>query len=872
MLNQLRKWLLVMCLCSLIIPVPIDGQELVPPTEGYQVQFSTPEASELPEDARDAIVHAMSAWPNNSPENNTFHLISLRWEKDWGLATVTSADLDAPLPEGANTHLEPKNLATLLLVRVSDEWQAAIDTDARVHTLLESVSLSELSESARDALFPSEEQISRTQVLGQQYGNYKLPWPAGPAWRMSNAIGWHNTGGYPAGYALDFDITGYSNSDILAAASGTVTWVCAGSKDQYFLAIQTDGTSEKFGYLHLDGATVRAEGIQLGTHVTQGKKLGRMRYADGGSVADECGTSYGTHIHLNFPAKPFTIDGVTFTTTDVHVGENLYSSQNLDTTPPTLVSNIQPDGWTGPYTRDTTPRFRWSAASDSDSGVAGYYVSPSDWTPEGSYGQDWWVGNVTAYTIPEALSDGEYHFAVTSKDKAGNVNPTNTNTRGDAPYYTFYVDTKAPTNPTTVSANCDAQNNVWQQTCRDPRFTWGGANDTNSGIKEYVVYWGTSSTGTPSQVTTAASFDPSAVASEEAGTYYLRVATRDRAGNLAAAKTLFTFRYDGSQPSADLAFDAFNLYDGQVSLSLQLPANDTGSGVQNMRFSPDGASWSAWQAYQSQPTWTHPAPSLEQISVLAQVQDGAGNVSQVNGLDLIPQDGPGISVPDGTTAYPQDIVSVPISFIGRGHAIATTDFSLDLPETCLSFDPHDTDQDGIPDAISFSLPPAFQPTVDFDATDTNGEIDIVIADTVAPLASLPDSVIATVELNVNCRPTPGTTLTATLAFANAPWASFLTTNEEQVLGTTTGTTVRILSGTPGDCNRDDRVDAGDISALVLEIFDGDGSDPQQTPTGSFAGDPVGCDANEDGLIDAGDLSCTPLLIFNGPGVCANLSQ
>jgi hypothetical protein len=69
-----------------------------------------------------------------------------------------------------------------------------------------------------------------------------------------------------------------------------------------------------------------------------------------------------------------------------------------------------------------------------------------------------------------------------------------------------------------------------------------------------------------------------------------------------------------------------------------------------------------------------------------------------------------------------------------------------------------------------------------------------------------------------------------------------------------------------DCNADTAVDAGDLSALTLEIFDGDGSDPAQTPGGDFAGNPA-CDANADNTIDAGDLSCAVLIAFEGPGAC-----
>ena len=48
------------------------------------------------------------------------------------------------------------------------------------------------------------------------------------------------------------------------------------------------------------------------------------------------------------------------------------------------------------------------------------------------------------------------------------------------------------------------------------------------------------------------------------------------------------------------------------------------------------------------------------------------------------------------------------------------------------------------------------------------------------------------------------------------------------------------------------MDAGDISALVLEILDGDGDDPEDTPGGTFLGSPVGSDPNQDGIADAGD--------------------
>ncbi len=75
------------------------------------------------------------------------------------------------------------------------------------------------------------------------------------------------------------------------------------------------------------------------------------------------------------------------------------------------------------------------------------------------------------------------------------------------------------------------------------------------------------------------------------------------------------------------------------------------------------------------------------------------------------------------------------------------------------------------------------------------------------------------------------------------------------------------SNQPGDCNADMTVDAGDLTALVREIFDGDGTDPNNAAGGTFAG-AASCDANADNQINAGDLTCTVLLIFNKSGSCA----
>ena len=65
---------------------------------------------------------------------------------------------------------------------------------------------------------------------------------------------------------------------------------------------------------------------------------------------------------------------------------------------------------------------------------------------------------------------------------------------------------------------------------------------------------------------------------------------------------------------------------------------------------------------------------------------------------------------------------------------------------------------------------------------------------------------------------------------------------------------------PGNCNGHGAINAADISCLVLELFDGDGKLPTDTPGGTFPGT-AASDANEDGVVDAADISCTVRIIF-----------
>jgi hypothetical protein len=189
-------------------------------------------------------------------------------------------------------------------------------------------------------------------------------------------------------------------------------------------------------------------------------------------------------------------------------------------------------------------------------------------------------------------------------------------------------------------------------------------------------------------------------------------------------------------------------------------------------------------------------------------------------------------------------------------------FSLDFDQDCLDFDPADGDMDGIPDAIVFSVDPAFDLSATYDAGDTDGELDLVVAD-VPPEAVLVDGEVVRVTFTATCIPPMAGSVVAPVRFAGSPAPSFGDAMAESTPGRATDGEVVIYPGPRGDCNGDAFVDAADVSAVGLEIFDGDGSLWSDAPLGTFVGSPAGCDANADTAVDAGDVSCTVSRLFGG---------
>jgi inhibitor of cysteine peptidase len=124
--------------------------------------------------------------------------------------------------------------------------------------------------------------------------------------------------------------------------------------------------------------------------------------------------------------------------------------------------------------------------------------------------------------------------------------------------------------------------------------------------------------------------------------------------------------------------------------------------------------------------------------------------------------------------------SLPL-ILESGETVSSLFFSIDYDEQWYTFDPTDHDDDGIPDALQFTLPEGFSAMVQVDATDTDGEVDILIADVSYPLTAVPDGALATLTLEEVAAP-PTDSIAATIG--SSPAASFGNTSGQSIAGRT----------------------------------------------------------------------------------------
>jgi len=223
-----------------------------------------------------------------------------------------------------------------------------------------------------------------------------------------------------------------------------------------------------------------------------------------------------------------------------------------DPTNPTTIMAFNQEGGSVSLTTNTwynysAPYFSWSGASDNV-GVAGYYVYfgiDSGFDPASS--EDYYQ-TATTYTGSATNSGQNYFLRIKTKDLAGNV------TDEAWAAFIYKYSTEIPTNPTDLTAlstagGSELTTDTWYN-YPNPYFEWSGAGG-GQGAAGYWVYLGTNDSAEPEtsgNYQTSTNFSPIGLVSGE--NYYLRIKTKDIAGNPASEVWApFIYKYDATPPS-----------------------------------------------------------------------------------------------------------------------------------------------------------------------------------------------------------------------------------------------------------------------------------------------------------------------------------
>lgn len=147
-------------------------------------------------------------------------------------------------------------------------------------------------------------------------------------------------------------------------------------------------------------------------------------------------------------------------------------------------------------------------------------------------------------------------------------------------------------------------------------------------------------------------------------------------------------------------------------------------------------------------------------------------------INLAGASGPALVLDGGSWALPGRLATVPIAFWNNGHTITSMALSIDLDTDRLDFDPTDANGDGIPDAVDLPAGVPQLVVVDYDADDTDGELDILLANLSG--APLPEGVVVVIE----AVPREAGAVARAVEFSSDPEASFGNDLGQDVEGTT----------------------------------------------------------------------------------------
>ncbi len=224
------------------------------------------------------------------------------------------------------------------------------------------------------------------------------------------------------------------------------------------------------------------------------------------------------------------------------------------------------------YTSTITVNLSATDSYGSGVDVIQYYLNSGSWVDDS--------GSSASTSI---ASDGTHTFYYRAVDNGGNVESTHS--------FSVKRDATNPTNPASVSETGCGTADGGSTTCTDPAFNWSVGTDVTSGVAGYGIYFGTSASGTGATFNPAPTYDPGTVSD---GTYYLRLRTKDNAGNWSGWQTMYTLTVDNTAPTSSHGLSGTSGDNGWYTsdITVDLSATDSsGSGVDYIEYHLDAQSW-----------------------------------------------------------------------------------------------------------------------------------------------------------------------------------------------------------------------------------------------------------------------------------------
>lgn len=205
-------------------------------------------------------------------------------------------------------------------------------------------------------------------------------------------------------------------------------------------------------------------------------------------------------------------------------------------------------------------------------------------------------------------------------------------------------DSTAPTSASSLtslsaSGGSSITTNTWYS-YSGPYFSWTAGTDTGgSGVEGYYVYFGTDNSAVPSTAGTlqsAITYTASGLTSGQ--TYYLRIQTKDYAGNVSSTWAPFIYKYDGTNPTnpgvvsvSPSGYTATNSYTFLWPTTGGAAGSDSNSGIAGYQYKTGASSgtYSDWSTTTTDSSVTLATAAYQEGANVFYLRtiDNAGNIS-----------------------------------------------------------------------------------------------------------------------------------------------------------------------------------------------------------------------------------------------------